>query len=269
MLLLELGFGLGVSPEADYPDLPAGGYYLRFTRRALEDLRAGGCDPGSPRAVECVTPWAAVVEEFVEQRTESPGSTGGYLARVGRPDVAPLHGPAGARACTWFDADQGVCWFLGFSPEHDYRVFETRAANDELFPDEDDEVAFELWRENLDFNTLVRPGLLLLADQVFTEPGAVRRATLGLVLRAEATAEVIFADGVAFGDVWLSLKLPFDAARSLRDWPGPRLAEVLCAHLGADGFDVAETFPRPDGDDPRMIDHASEVVYVFRGVVQR
>ena len=41
MLRLELGFGLGVSPEADYPDLPARGYHLRFTRRALEDLHSG------------------------------------------------------------------------------------------------------------------------------------------------------------------------------------------------------------------------------------
>lgn len=42
MLLLELGFGLVVSPEADYPALPAGGYHLRFTRRSLEDLRQAG-----------------------------------------------------------------------------------------------------------------------------------------------------------------------------------------------------------------------------------
>ncbi len=40
MLVLKVGFG--VSPEADYPDLPAGGYHLRFTRRALEDLRQAG-----------------------------------------------------------------------------------------------------------------------------------------------------------------------------------------------------------------------------------
>lgn len=47
---------------------------------------------------------------------------------MGRPDIISLHTAAGGRAATWYDPDNAVVWLLGFTPEHDYTVFEQRAA---------------------------------------------------------------------------------------------------------------------------------------------
>ena len=46
---------------------------------------------------------------------------------------------------------------MGFTPQHDYSLFETRAARGELLPDEDDRVLLELEREELDFELRVDP----------------------------------------------------------------------------------------------------------------
>lgn len=44
-----------------------------------------------------------------------------------------------------------MCWFIGYTAQHDYGLFETRAANDELLPGERDETLLDVEREQLDF----------------------------------------------------------------------------------------------------------------------
>jgi hypothetical protein len=120
--------------EAEFPPTERS-YQLRFTHRALDDLRCPGLVPSDLEGVQAATPWPGIVHDFREQRGDSPETTGGALANMGRGDIYPLHGPAGGRAATWYDEQSEVCWFLGFTPAHDYAALETRAANDDLLPD--------------------------------------------------------------------------------------------------------------------------------------
>lgn len=95
---------------------------------------------GDLDVVAAESKWPSIVEELRTQRSAHPRGTGGQLQRMGRPGIDPRHGPAGGRACPWFDEARGICWFLGFTPDDDYRMLEARAARGELLPTEDDEV---------------------------------------------------------------------------------------------------------------------------------
>ena len=110
---------------------------------------------------------------------------------MGQGDVHPLHGPAGARAATWFDSQNEVCWFLGFSPAHDYGLFEARAEARELLPSEDDETLLELEQEEHDFELRLGPGLVKLVDTAIKSPGNPARGTVGALMRVEVSAIAI------------------------------------------------------------------------------
>jgi hypothetical protein len=150
-----------------------------------------------------------------------------------------------------------VCWFLGFTPQHDYRLFEARASADELLPSEDDETLFELELEERDFALRVRPGLVRLVGNALQQPGSPKRATVGELLRLEVSALVVEVDESSMVDLVLVVHLPVvvAGARVPPDWPGPLLLQRL-AEL-ATGQEAAmlelvypERLPVPDGDRP-------------------
>lgn len=248
--------------EATYPPVgPA--YELRFTRRALGDLRCEHLAPGDLKSIQSATPWPAVVRDFREQRGESPATTGGALARMGRGDIYPLHGPHGGRAATWFDPDAGVCWFLGYSPEHDDTVLEARAANGELLPDEDDETLLELEREELDFELRVRPGLQQLVMTALEQPRCPARGTVGQLLRLEVTAVVVPVDAEALVDLTLTLRLPpIQGSPAPPGWPGSMLLQRI-AELATDqpAYTLELTYPShvPLASGDRPLEPAQEI----------
>ena len=246
----------------DYPPVPDPSTFweLRFTARALDDLKAPKAEPGDMPAVRTATTWSGIVDEFTTQRSLSPHSTQGTLHSVGRGDIAALHGGAGGRACTWFDANDGVCWLLGFTPAHNYDLFETRAGYGELMPSEDDEVALELARENREFDTRVRPGAETLARQAMAEPGTCKRGTTGGdLLRMEVSTEMVVIGGTTMCDLYVAIKLPLSETRTaVPGWPGDQLGTELAGLLRGD---LDHTGDMPDGAGGfRAIDHQNEMV---------
>lgn len=257
-------------PDDEYPEVPKPEecWELRFTARALDDI---GCprdvDPGSMPAVRRGATHKSIVDEFVTQRTLSLQPTQGYLHSVG-PGVAALHGPAGGRAATWFDTETGVCWFVGFTPNHDYGVLEDRAAVDELLPSPEDEQLLELFRLELDFASRIRTGLNKLVQDAAEEPGNPHRGMIGGILQLEVTATVVpLSESDVLADVYLAVRLPLEEQRAdVPEWPGnellERLVELVDPAAAADYSPQA--IPTPDGTRP--IDYASEMVVVARSV---
>lgn len=253
----------------DYPPID-GGYQLRFTRRALDDL---GCSAivaaGSIDDVRRSTAHKAIVDKFATQRSVEPTGTEDPMHSVGRPDIYSLHGPAGGRACTWYDSDAAVCWFLGFTPQHDYILFETRAANDELLPSLDDEVTLEIELEELDFDHRVTPDLRQLVARAERSPNHPQRATVGALLRLDVCVELLVVEDDAISDLTISVRLPpmVDGATSPPDWSDVPLLERLVALIDprrtADQIDWAPTSiptgPAEEGSTHREVDPAREL----------
>jgi hypothetical protein len=248
-------------PEFPTVDL---GYELRFTGRALRDLRCEHLAPGDLDEIEETTPWAPIVREFRQQRGTSPYSTRGSLRNMGRGDIYPLHGPAGGRAATWFDPDSDVCWLVGFTPQHDYTLLEERAAAGDLLPSEDDETLLELEREELDFALRVQPGLQRLVAAALQQPGQPARGTIGRLLRLEVSAVVVEVDGSTLVDLALILHLPVIVAGAVTppDWPGQLLLETLAGLATGEEWihldlDYSPRVPTPTGDRP--LDRSAEL----------
>lgn len=257
--------------EPDYPAIGDAEYELRFTRRALDDLGCSGDTPaGDLDAVLDSTIRTDIVEEFRDQRSAAPTGTGGTLRNLGRPDIHPLHGTAGGRACTWHDAEGGVCWFLGYTSEHDYALFENRAANDELLPNLRDETLLELEREQMDFATRVGPGLRVLVRAAAQSPAVPRRGRVGALLRLEVTVIVVPIDESSLADLFISVALPLHDAetRTPPDWPGSSLQERLVElAIGGppDAWDIPHRLPGEDGED-RACDLSRELPIAVRNL---
>ena len=258
-------------PEPDYPAIGDAEYELRFTRRALDDL---GCPsdtpPGDLDAVLASTIRTDIVEEFRDQRSAAPTGTGGTLRKLGRPDIHSLHGTAGGRACTWHDVESGVCWLLGYTSEHDYALFEDRAANNDLLPDIRDETLLELEREQLDFAARVGPGLRALIRAAVESPAVPQRGCVGALLRLEVTVIVVPIDDSALADLFISVALPLHTGETSPppDWPGSNLQERLIElALGAqpDDWEIPQRLPGDSGDD-RPSDLARELPIAVRNV---
>jgi hypothetical protein len=259
-------------PDVEYPPVGDAEYELRFTRRALQDLDCPtDTPPGDLDAVLASTIRTDIVEEFRDQRAAAPTGTGGTLHNVGRPDIHPLHGTAGGRSCTWHDPGAGVCWFLGYTPEHDYGLFETRAANDELLPDEWDETLLELEREQLDFALRVGPGLRALIQAALATSGAPQRGCVGELLRLEVTVVIVPIDESALADLFISIAVPLygDETVPPPDWPGSQLQQrLLEVAFGDEGepheWDVPQTIPA--SGKMRAINHARELALAVRNL---
>jgi hypothetical protein len=257
-------------PAPDYPAVGDADYELRFTQRALDDL---GCSTDTPAgdidAVLESTIRTDIVEEFRDQRSRAPTGTGGTLHSVGRPDIHPLHGTSGGRACTWHDVPNGVCWFLAYTPEHDYTVFESRAANGDLLPDLRDETLLELEREQLDFALRVGPGLRKLTRAAVASPSTPQRGWVGALLRLEVTVVVVPIDDTALADLYIAVALPLhdDDAVPPPDWPGSGLQERLIALACGgepDNWEIPQQLPSEAGDRPT--DFARELPIAARNV---
>lgn len=257
----------------DYPPAPdpETEWELRFTQRALEDLRVRHLEPSSLDQIEARTPWPGIVREFRQQRSLSLEATQGYLSMRGLPGIAALHGPGSGRACTWFDPDTSVCWFLGFTPSHEYRLLEARAACDELLPTEEDEVLLEVFREELDFDTRVRPGVLHLVSQALRSPETPCRGTVGQLLRLEIAAVVVPVDvDSGLSDVYLSVTYPLPHPTSVPDWPGAELLARVGNIVSNGTSIVCYTDRVPIGDGQwRKVDPAREWAVIVPSVEVR
>jgi hypothetical protein len=213
-----------------------------------------------------------MVGEFRDQRAKSPRSTGGQLHSVGRGDIDPLHSTDGSRAATWFDEKFGVCWFLAFTPEHDYKLMESRAASQQLLPDEADEVILEVEREELDFELRVRPGVRRLTGEAVAHPRQPMKGTVGAIVRLEVTAVVEAVEDDKIVDLYLSARVPVveDGDVAPPGWPGGDLLRHLASF--ATGlpmeelqFDWADEFPH--GNSTRKVDLSLEQTIVVRSWV--
>lgn len=155
---------------------------------------------------------------------------------------------------------------LGFTPEHDYALFEERAAAGQLLPDEDDEVQLELEREQRDFEVRVRPGVLELVRRAVAAPGVPHRGTVGGILQLELSALVVRSEDALLGDVWIVVHLPLQATASdVPGWPGPNLLTSLAAVVGDGDLDYLAELPTEEGWRP--LDPATELGIILRNVV--
>lgn len=253
-----------------FPPIGDDPWELRFTRRALADLGADAARdaPGDIATVRRSTTYSRVVDDFVGKRKDRPDAPGDPLHSAGRPDIISLHSASGGRAATWHDPDNAVVWFVGFTPEHDYTVFEQRAATGVLLPDEDDEILLELEREQRDFEQRFRPGVTALVGQAAASPGVPQRGTVGGLLRLELSAVVVPAGGALLGDVWIIVHLPLHrTATDVPGWPGSDLLTTVAGVVGEGELDY--TTEVPDGDSWRPLDPAGEMGIVVRNVTLR
>ena len=126
---------------------------------------------------------------------------------------------------TWHDPGTGVCWFLGYTPERDCGLFGTRAANDELLPDEWDET---LLSSNASISTLrcASDGACARCIQAaLAAPGLPQRGCVGELLRLEVTVVVVPIDESALADLFISIVVPLYGD----DGPTTRLAGLAAA----------------------------------------
>lgn len=249
------------------------GWELRFTWRALQDLRAEDELPGIIEDVRKKTPYTEIVEAFQEKRTHSQVGSDRFRAATDR-DLYTLHAADPYRAVTWFDEEHGVCWFLGFTPGHVYSELENRADDDELLPDERD--YRQLLAERDQAWHMHRAGQQLqdLVDRAQERPNHTIRKRLDGSLLCDVFAEVlIVGDPDAGGDVWIAFTThpwPSDAWLP-RDFEAALLAAVepfrVALEMGAVAWRCAE-FPT-DADEPdkveyRPVDQARQSVVRFR-----
>ena len=189
------------------------------------------------------------------------------MRRVGQGDIYSLHGPVGERACTWFDEELEVCWFLGFSPQHNYEEFERRASRGELVPSEEDFAI--VYQERGDFEYLVTSGVEALVTAAWRAHGVPQRGTVGGLLALEVTAIVIEIDVApgesALGALYLLIQQPpLKSGRAApANWPGAvvlgRLAEIATGQ-DYDTLDAQTPVEVPSGDGSlRPVDFAKEL----------
>jgi hypothetical protein len=187
-------------PSEDWPDPLGAEYELRLTKRALEDLGADGCAAGDLNQIVRATTYPDIVEKFRKQRTEDPGGTESSLSKVHRNDIFKLDGRDGQRAVTWHDTAHGVVWMLGFTPKHDYKLFEQRAAcaetrglggTTQLMPSVEDYEGLIEERADREADRVL-DALAALVRRAVDAPGATVRGELAGIVRAEA--HVVVAD---------------------------------------------------------------------------
>ena len=181
--------------DHEWPDPLDGEYELRLTLRALEDLGAKACGAADLDGVAAVTGYPDIVEKFAKVRALDPRGTEAPLSKVHRADIYKLDGRDGQRAVTWHDTAHAVVWLLGFTPEHDYNLFvsragtaETRGAggDNQLMPSTQDYLDLADERGGHQRLDRVIDGLLALVERARTSPEEVARGTLAHAVRAEA-----------------------------------------------------------------------------------
>ena len=162
------------------------------------------------------SPYGWIIHLFASKYSISPRGTGVPIGNVKRPDVIALHGPRSGRAATWYDEENGVCWLIAFSPEHDYSLFEERAAAGELLPSTDDYTVLFFERDTADFDRLFGPAVREMLKAATTMPGTPHRRTVRSQLEIEITVIDETFDSQTLHDVYLSVRVP-----PLTNWRPP------------------------------------------------
>lgn len=242
---------------------------MRFTRRALDDIGVPyDTAPSDFEQIQKQTHHSQIVTKFKELRRASPLGTDGPMRDVGKAEVYSLHGPSGERACTWYDEELEVCWFLGFVAQHDYTEFETRALNDELLPSEDD-IAI-LLQERGNFEDVVTSGVEALVAAAWSASGVPQRGTVGGLLALEVTVLVLVSDDAPIGDLYLLIQVPplVDSKAAPTNWPGTDLLSRLAEIATGQDFDELDAHsplrvPR-DGGGSRPVNLAKEMAIEIR-----
>jgi hypothetical protein len=141
--------------------------------------------------------------------------------------------------------DAAVCWFLGFTPQHDYSIFEARAQR-RAPPSLDDESPS---RSSSKSSTSITgsPPTFGSSSPAERSPNQPQRATVGALLRLDVCVELLVVEDDAISDLTISVRLPpvIDGATSPPDWSDVPLLERLVALIDprrtADQVDWAPT----------------------------
>jgi hypothetical protein len=173
------------------------------------------------------SPYGWIVRLFRKKYQESPRGTGIPIANVGRPDVIALHGPEHGRAVTWYDAENEVCWFLGFTPEHDYKRFEERASRGELLPSEDDYCVLIVERDTASFDSLFGPAVSEMLKVAISAPSVPIRRTVDDLLQIEITVLEVEIDERVLREVFLCVHVPPLTERRPVGWPSKDIPKRL------------------------------------------
>ncbi|MHB1250565.1 MAG: hypothetical protein ACYC0I_00345 [Acidimicrobiales bacterium] len=213
---------------SEFPPFEEAPFELRFTEQALEDL---GCSKrlsrGDLEGATAASPYGWIVRLFRKKYEESPYGTGIPIANVVRPDIVALHGPLHGRAATWFDIENGVCWFLAFTPEHLYKLFEDRASRGELLPSKDDYSILIVERETADFDSVFGPAVAEMLKVAISTPGVSVRRTVDALLQIELTVLEVEIEGRVLREVFLTVRVPPLTERRPAGWPSKDIPKRL------------------------------------------
>ncbi len=212
----------------EFPPFEEAAFESRLTAWALEDL---GCSARLARSnlegVAAASPYGWIIGLFRKKYAESAYGTGIPIANVGRPDIIALHGPEHGRAATWYDAENEVCWFLGFTPEHDYKRFEKRASRGELLPSEDDYSVLLIERDTANFDSLFGPAVAEMFKEAVSTPTVPIRRTVDALLQIEITVLEVEIDDRILREVFLSVRVPPLSERRPVGWPSKDIPKRL------------------------------------------
>lgn len=247
-----------------YPPVPDpdDDWRLRFTRQAMADLGVGrGVAPDDHVAIRASASCPDIVDKFLAHYSESRDETGaGHMSNVGG-NVHKLKSGSRNRACVKVFPAGRTVWFLGFTAEHDYKLFEQRHSARDLYP-RDEELAEAIAARRAEaFADRVGPGLRELLDRAVSEPGQPQRGTVGELLKLEVSVVVVEADDGQLADAFLTVRMPPDGdPRRVERWPGSQLLPVLAdtCHVTYAHLDFPPQVPDGHGG-MRVVDQAREV----------
>lgn len=247
----------------EFPPLKLGAFELRLTARALEDL---GCPRTFSRTdldgVEESSPHGWIMRLFRSKYRDSATGTDNPIHGVGRPDIYPCHGPMGGRAVTWFDEEEAICWLLGFTPEHDFTLFEGRAASGELLPDAHDYEVLIVERGALDFDRLTVVPVKEMLKRATGVPGVSLRHTIADLLEIEIIATEVSVDEKVLREFFLSVRMPPASTYRPPGWPHrdiPRRLMELATGYSRERLCLSDPTEVVDVTGSRIIDWQHEL----------
>jgi hypothetical protein len=248
-----------------YPPVPDpdDDWRLRFTRQALADLGvARDVAPDDHPAIRSQASCPQIVDKFLEHYSESLEETGaGHVNNVGG-NVHKLKSGSRNRACVKLHPDLQTVWFLGFTAEHDYKLFEDRHAAGDLYPSDEELAEAIAARRAEAFEDRVGPGLRELLDRAASTPGRPARGTVGELVKVEVAVVVIQVDDEHAADAFITVKMPPAGDPSaVERWPGAQLLPVIAAtcHVTYSRLDYPPQVPDGHGG-MRPVDLSREAV---------
>jgi len=248
----------------DFPPVPDpdDDWRLRFTRKALTDLgvrREVAPDDHATIHAQAICP--EIVGKFLEHYTESRAETGaGYVNNVGG-HVHKLKLGSRNRACVKVHDRLRTVWFLGFTAEHDYVLFENRHAVGDLYPTDEELAEAVAARRSEAFEERVGPGLRELLSRAADVPGQPQRGTVGELLKLEVSVLVIEVDEGRMADAFITVRMPPEGdPAAVERWPSSHLLPVLAeaCHIAYGRLDYPQQVPDGRGG-MRDVDRACEI----------